>query len=125
MKRRNAKRSGVRWLLAFALAVFMSATLSAVTPPSAVGVENEPLKVHWVGRHREVTSEYKNASAALDEAELNHRTARKRNRLKGERRVELNEALEAAQIRFAAAKKAKDDFPEQARRAGAPPGWFD
>ena len=125
MKRRNAKRSGVRWLLAFALAVFTTATLSAVTPPSAVGAENKRFKVQWVGRHREVTTEFRNASATLEEAELNHRTARKRNRLKGERRVELNEALEAAQIRFDAAKKAKDEFPEQARRAGAPPGWFD
>ena len=64
------------------------------------------------------------ASADLEVARAEHRKARQRNRLKGERRVELASNLEAAEIRYAAAKVAFDDFPDEARRAGASPGWF-
>ena len=118
-RRAGARRWGALTLTLLASAIWLGAPLSAWA-----GNKEERLKVEWQEHYREVTLEYQDASAALQKAELDHRKARQRNRLKGARREELMGALAAAEARYATAKLAKDGFPEAARKAGVPPGWF-
>lgn len=125
MKRTNSTQGLVYRLLGTALAFLVSASLVGAVPlPAAAEDVDKRLKVEWVGRHREVTLEYTHALAELETARASHRKARQRHRLQGERRAELETNLEAAETRYAAAQQAMDAFPEDARRAGVPPGWF-
>ena len=121
----KATRKVVRRLLPWLLTGLVSAALiGANSLTAAAEGEDKLFKVEWVARHREVTLEYRHATTELETAQKGHRKARQRHRLQGERRVELETKLEAAETRYATAKQASDDFPEDARRAGAPPGWF-
>ena len=90
----------------------------------AVAVAGDDSKAYWQGRYQEVQTEYVAASQELDAANAAYHKARQRNRLKGARREEIMSNITKAETRFAAAKQAKDSFPEEARRAGAQPGWF-
>ena len=104
---------------------FLACALTlAVTSSISVASGDEDLETFWIERHQEVTREYGEASAQLEEANLALRKARQRNRFKGARRSEIEANLEAAQTRYSAAKKAMDEFPKKAQRAGAEPGWF-
>lgn len=121
----KATRKAVRKLLPWLVTLLVGAALIGANSLTAAAEGQEKrFKVQWVARHREVTLEYRHATAQLETAQDSHRKARQRHRLQGERRVELKTKLEAAETRYAAAKQAIDDFPEAARRARVPPGWF-
>ena len=105
-----------------ALIVAMSAPLVGA-PALAVDAGDDP-KAYWQARYQEVQTEYQEASDERDAANLALRKARQRNRLKGARREEIMAELTKAEARYAAAAQAKSALPEQARRAGAEPGWF-
>jgi hypothetical protein len=90
----------------------------------ALALAGDDSKAYWQGRYQEVHAEYTAASQELEAANAAYRKARQRNRLKGERREEIMSDIAKAETRYAAAKKARDGFAEEARRAGAEPGWF-
>jgi hypothetical protein len=120
---RSQLTSGARRLLSIALTLLAFSMFVAATPMGATA-DDKRLEAYWVGKHREVTLEYQDASKEFEEATAAYNKARQRNRLQGERRVELTEARDAAQKRYAAATQAIEAFPDEARRAGASPGWF-
>jgi opacity protein-like surface antigen len=115
----STSRKAVGLLASASLIVALSAALFAPAAPAA----DDP-KAYWQGRYQEVQLEYQEASQERDAATTALRKARQRNRLNGARRDEIMAELNKAEARYAAAAQAKTDFPEQARRAGAEPGWF-
>ena len=124
MRDLTATKSRVGRALGAALSFLACGVLLIATPSTSVAGRDEDRKTFWIERHQEVTREYGEAFAELEEANLALRKARQRNRFKGARRSEIEANLEAAQTRYSAAKKAMDEFPKKAQRAGAEPGWF-
>jgi hypothetical protein len=78
----------------------------------------------WQVKYQAVVARKNTAQRRVDVSETLLREARQRDRLKGQHRVEVFSELDAARQELAASEKALTEFPENARRAGVPPGWL-
>lgn len=90
------------------------------------GDESDTLaeKTYWQEQHRKLAEELAWAKHAHETAVLTYAKKKQRRRLRGEPKEEVLSALEETEARLEAAQAAYDRFPEEARRAGALPGWF-
>lgn len=110
----------VRLFSAAALAAFVLGCVA----PTAWAQDEEPDRDYWVGRYEKLVSEVEGLRAKVDQLKLNYTRARTRNYPRGEALKELEADRDQA-IEDLAEKEAElEEFPEEARRAGALPGWF-
>lgn len=108
------------FLLAFGLSALAGSAPASSPQPDA----SESEKTYWQGRHRELAEELAWAKHAHDTAVLTYDKRRQRQRLRGEKRAEVKDWLKDTKDRLEKAEEAMAAFPEEARRAGALPGWF-
>lgn len=97
----------------------------ATESPAAPEPDPETLhKEYWQKRQAELERAVEDARLRLERAEAEYSRGRRANRLRGQAKVEVLQEIEDAKQDLAAAEAALDAFPEEARRAGVPPGWL-
>jgi len=92
--------------------------------PAAVAQNDEPDRDYWVGRYEKLVSEVEGLRAKVDTLQLNYTRARTRNYPRGEALKQLEADRDKAVKELAEKEAELEDFPDEARRAGALPGWF-
>ena len=105
-------------------ALFATATLSLVFAGNARAGIEEVEKARFQERYAELIQSVASAEVRAVESRAAYTKARQRNRLKGEYRELIMTEMEEAEAQLARLKKELDAFPEDARRAGVPPGWM-
>lgn len=118
-------------LLLWALGVPVARADGAGTKPTRPGVQapaspdpETAEREHWQKRKRELEKAVDDAQARIDRAEATYGRGRRANRLRGQQKVDALKELDEARQQLADAQKALEAFPEEARRAGVPPGWI-
>ena len=125
-------RIAMHFLFALALAAAVGLSLSAVSlgpklalaQAAAPSNPDEPDKLHWQSEYKRVLSQVEQARARLEQSQRSYTKGKQRGRMRGEQRFEIRDELAAAKQALAAAEAQLESFPDEARRAGAPPGWF-
>jgi hypothetical protein len=98
---------------------------TATTQRAAAAQDDEAaLKADWQGRYRALVQNVEKTSAQLEADRRTYQKARQRGRLKGGTRDEVLTRIAENEIKLAELEQALQQFPEEARRAGVPPGWL-
>jgi hypothetical protein len=119
MRRRSALRmifAGLLSVLALGLATTVATPALAEVPDSA--------KAEWQARYRSLLDSVSEAASRYQAAKAIYTKNRQINRKRGDARFDINTELSEAQIELADARAALEDFPDEAHRAGVPPGWL-
>jgi len=98
--------------------------LGPALPAPAFADERDENRDYWQKRYRELKQRVEAARSEHERALAAYSKGRQRNRLRGEPKVEVMDRLDRAKRELAEAERAWSAFPEEARRAGALPGWF-
>jgi hypothetical protein len=104
--------------------LFATATLSLVFAGNASAGIEEVEKARFQERYAELIQSVASAEVRVSKSGAAYTKARQRNRLKGEYRELIMTEMEAAEAELARLQKELVAFPEDARRAGVPPGWL-
>lgn len=92
------------------------------------GESSEPTdlspKQMWQQRLREARQAVAEARARYETASRDYKRMRHGHRGRGEPRAEARAEIEAARKELEAAEQRLEALPEEARRAGVPPGWL-
>jgi hypothetical protein len=86
--------------------------------------DEEADREYWVQRYETLVSDLASARARVDLSQLNYTRARTRNYPRGEALKELEAERDKAIKELAELEEQFEEFPDEARRAGALPGWF-
>ncbi len=90
----------------------------------AAEAEEAKQEAMWRKRHQKLRDDLKAAEERSEAANLARRLMMNNDYPKGDARREVFDEEEAAKAAVETAQKALDDFPEQARKEGALPGWL-
>jgi hypothetical protein len=115
------------WVLGAPAARAGSPETKSAAPEAQAPASPDPAtaeREHWQARKRELEKAVEDAQARLDRAEATYGRGRRANRMRGDAKVEALKELDEARDQLAAAQQALEDFPEEARHAGVPPGWI-
>jgi peptidoglycan hydrolase CwlO-like protein len=113
-----------RNLLAGALALLLLVFGTVrVTPAQAQNAE-ESAKAEWQDRYQTLTAKVERLRADYASRSNSYSKARHRNYPRGEELDKMRADVERLEQELAAAEQELADFPDEARRAGALPGWF-
>jgi hypothetical protein len=85
---------------------------------------SDEVRAEWQERYRDLIEQERRASERLEAARTAYADGRQRKRLRGERKLEVMEELDNAEADHQKARDELEAFPEEARRAGIPPGWL-
>jgi hypothetical protein len=91
---------------------------------AATAQDEEPDRDVWVKRYETLKAEVAELEMRVETLEGQYTRARRRNYPRGEPLQQLVTDLEEARVEYAAKKEEWENFPDEARRAGALPGWF-
>jgi septal ring factor EnvC (AmiA/AmiB activator) len=105
------------------IAALLAALLFAAVPLSGVSA-SEPDRAYWVNRLAELNTKQHEISTELSEVRIDYRRGRRANRGRGEERAKLLDRIAELEGKLATVEQELAAFPEQARQAGALPGWF-
>ena len=105
---------------ALLLPSLLVATAAAQEPPSFTDLERRV----WQQRYRGLLQQIEQAQLDLDTARGAYNKRRQRERLRGEHRKQAVAAIEEAETRLRDAQQGLDELPDEARKAGIPPGWL-
>jgi hypothetical protein len=100
------------------------ALVSLSLAAAGVASASEADRQHWVGRWEALLAKQQELSTELASARVDYRRGRRGNRGRGKDRVELLARIDKLETELAAVEQNLETFPEEARRAGALPGWF-
>ena len=104
------------------LLVGMFALGSVVAQPG--WADGRSKQAYWVERYHKLHSAETSLQSELGAARARHSRGRRANRLRGEERGELRKDIVRMEKELARVERDLAAFPEEARRAGALPGWF-
>ena len=103
------------------LVLFVCALLSA---PSVIAQDEEADRDYWVARYDKLKNDVEELRTRVDTLETKYNRAKRRNYPRGAQLDELRSSLETSRTDLAEAEEAWANFDDDARRAGALPGWF-
>ena len=92
------------------------------TPGSASS--DEQIRQQWVQRYDNLRSQEKELREKLKAVRAQYSRGRNNYRLRGDERVEVVAQIEKLEKGLARTQRDLAAFPEEARKAGALPGWF-
>ena len=88
------------------------------------GADDAEREAYWRARASQARNRVAAAEQRLADAQLDYQKLRQRRTQRGEPRAAISGEREAAQMELSAALRYRDDeLPDEARRAGALPGW--
>jgi hypothetical protein len=111
-----------RALVVALLALFLAGPIGS--PVVLAADDEEAAKAEWQDRYHELMTRVESLRARYEAQSLAYRKSRKRSVPRGEEREALRIEVERLEQELAAAEQELADFPDEARRAGALPGWF-
>ena len=106
--------------LAFGLPSFAAAGVKTEAPQTQVSPDRDA----WVNRIREAREQLTTAQARYATAMRNYGQMMHRRRERGQEKLDVLAAREAARTEVTEAQQRVDALREEARRAGVPPGWL-
>lgn len=110
----------------FGLAVLGASALPASPdanePPA--GLSEERQMAYWQERARALAEQVRDATARLAAGREQYTRIRHHRRIRGEDKVTVLTEIARAEADLGDAQAALERLPEEARRAGAPPGWL-
>ena len=109
--------------LRVALAAIVSIAAVAVFAAAAAAQE-EPDRDYWVNRYETLVSEVDSLRVKVDVLNTNYVKARQRNYPRGTELYAMKAKAEEATAELEKKEEELENFPDEARRAGAYPGWF-
>lgn len=101
----------------------LAAPLALLAGVGAVSAQGEDDEAFWRGRARATHRAAADARARYDEVMAEYSRLRTKHRDRGERKTDLLEKKQQAEESLREAERRLEELPEEARRAGAPPGW--
>ena len=110
------------WRALTAVLLVIGLLLSVATVAQAQDEEAD--RDYWVKRYENLVTDLEEARSRVDIATLNYTRARTRNYPRGEALKELEVEKDKAIKELAELEVQFEEFPDEARRAGALPGWF-
>jgi len=116
-----------RWLvrmLILTLLVASAPTVSADPSEAPPAFSEEEQMAYWQGRGRALAERVRDASARLAAGREEYQRIRHHRRIRGEDKVAVLTEIARAEADLIEAQAALERLPEEARRAGAPPGWL-
>lgn len=112
-------------LIASALLSLAPAALRAADAPEPPpGASEEAQKVYWQDRARRLQEQIDDAVARLDHGRAEYARGRHHRKIRGEHKVDVLTEIARAEADLIEARRSLEQLPEQARRAGAEPGWL-
>ena len=78
----------------------------------------------WQQRYRGLLQQVEQAQLDLETARAAYNKRRQRERLRGEHRKQAVAAIEEAEARLDGVQEQLEELPDEARKAGIPPGWL-
>lgn len=114
-----------RALMLVLLVVLGVAALQSSAEPPGQAEQEEEQKVYWQDRYRELTKRIRDARERLEAASAELSRSRHHRTLRGgEQKLPLLGEVARAEADLTDSTRALEALPEEARRAGAPPGWL-
>lgn len=107
-------------VLAAALILSVWGTVLARDVPA----QDEPDRDYWVARYEKLRSEVEELRARVEVLEQRYTQARRRRYPLGDPLMEMYDEFKEAEKELAQKEEEWENFPDEARRAGAYPGWF-
>lgn len=122
--RRVAVRAAVLAALLLPAALPWPSDASASDAMEARQKEMESKRKEWVQKYEELLARHASLQAQLEQARTDYSRGRSTRDLVGSGKAALVAELDRLEKEFAEVDAELKDFPDQARRAGALPGWF-
>jgi len=91
---------------------------------AAAAQDETPDRDYWVHRYQTLKTDLEAMRTRVEGLEANYKRARRRNYPRGDALTEMRTELDEAQAELDALEEQWANFDEEARRAGAYPGWF-
>jgi hypothetical protein len=113
-----------RWKSYAQCALAAASLLGLAVGVASAEVDDAAKKEYWQKRYAQILVRAAGAERQLAMSRVAYRESRQRDRPRGEARQQLVVALQEAETEYEAASKLLAEFPEDARRAGIPPGWL-
>ena len=118
-------RGALATLVALGLGAPLAGAPLAPSPARAQDPgSSDAVRAEWQGRYRDLIEQQRMALERLEAARAAYADGRQRKRLRGEHKLEVMEELGHAEADYQKARDELEAFPEEARRAGIPPGWL-
>ena len=120
-------------VLAIATALACGSPLAGVVlVPNEAVAQSSPAKLQsedrtrkaWQDRYRNAIDRERAARIELEAAQAAYNRGRHRQKLRGDKRVRALERIRLAEQELAEATRDLERVPDEARRAGVPPGWL-
>ncbi len=105
------------------LLLCLIATIAPARGSEPAGPE-EAQRAYWQERARSLHAAVRDARSRVSAAEARYTRLRKKIRARGDKKVEAVSELEEARRELADAEARLEALPDEARRAGALPGWI-
>jgi len=115
---RRITRAARSWIAA---AVLLGLGVGIGAPAAA---QEDPDRDQWVGRYERLKADVEDLRVRVDTLAEDYKKAKRRNYPRGQELEKLRVALDEAKVDLAAREEEWANFEDEARRAGAPPGWF-
>ena len=111
-------------MLGLTLLVASAPPVSADPSEPPAGLSEQEQMAYWQGRGRALAGRVRDASARLAAGREQYQRIRHHRRIRGEDKVGVLTEIARAEADLIDAQAALERLPEEARRAGAPPGWL-
>jgi hypothetical protein len=110
--------------LAIVIAGPASSPLLATPAFAEEEMDEQQKKTFWQDKYRRLLTETETVRARLESNRTSYSKGRQRGRLRGGSGTYLTDLIASDEAKLAALEQELADFPDTARRAGIPPGWF-
>jgi hypothetical protein len=109
----------ISWILAgLATALIVGAT------SAAFAADDDGKRAEWVRKYQSLQLQHAQLEQELEEAKIDYSRGRSRKRLRGEGKAGLVEEIARLEEEFDKVDQELANFPNEARKQGALPGWF-
>ncbi len=98
--------------------------LAVLALPSAAENPDDSKRQEWVQKYEELRAHNSQLEADLAQAQTDYSRGRSTKHLRGKGKAGLIEEIDRLEKELAESQQKLQDFPEEARRQGALPGWF-
>jgi hypothetical protein len=104
--------------------LIIAATLLVTAVPVGMAADDDGERQQWVQRYQELQSKHARLGKDLEQARSDYSRGRSSRHPRGEGKAALIGEIQRLEGEFEKVDRQLQDFPEEARRQGALPGWF-
>jgi len=109
----------ISWILAG-----LAAALLVLPASGAFAADDDSKRAEWVRKYQALQLQHAQLEQDLADAKIDYSRGRSRKRLRGEGKAGLVEEIARLEEEFDKVDQELANFPDEARKQGALPGWF-